>query len=156
MKNFNAFLQYCSCPKILMHFIIFPKILMHLQYLCIFQYCTTTLYSMLFLIFNKVVIFQVFEYWWPMSMWTVKRKIWRIEFVRYKCSSIWSSLNMSSLTSISCQQLHVNIEKGDYWKCAMMYWEKWFGMIFFTWSRKAKSLHRELAKNSRNRSACVS
>ena len=43
MKNFNAFLQYCSCPKILMHFIIFPKILMHLQYLCIFQYCTTTL-----------------------------------------------------------------------------------------------------------------
>ena len=70
------------------------------------------------------MIFQVFESWWPMSMWTVKRKIWRIEFVRYKCSSIWSSLNMSSLTSISCQQLHVNIEKGDYWKYAMMYTEK--------------------------------
>ena len=43
MKNFNAFLQYCECPKILMHFIIFRKILMHLQYSCIFQYCTTTL-----------------------------------------------------------------------------------------------------------------
>ena len=36
MKNFNAFLQYCSCPKILMH----------LQYLCIFQYCTTKLHCM--------------------------------------------------------------------------------------------------------------
>ena len=43
MKNINAFLQYCRCPKISMHFINFPKLLMHLQYLCIFQYCTTTL-----------------------------------------------------------------------------------------------------------------
>ena len=53
MKNLNAFLQYCRCPKISMHFIIFPKILMHLQYSCIFQYCTTTLIPKAFEYFLK-------------------------------------------------------------------------------------------------------
>ena len=76
MKNFNAFLQYCSCPKILMHFIIFPKILMHLQYLCIFQYCTTTLNAILFIII-RIYVFKIISSFWknhtlrhfPQSLW---------------------------------------------------------------------------------------